>query len=927
MVYLAVSSDWEVAERPCTPKKSVQSFRFLHGPNLYARQPVMVAILAIGSYEDKPSTFFPGFTERLTAWLPDLQEHRCSIGRPGGFIERLRSGTYLGHITEHVALELVGMIGLPAFFGRTRGTGELGVYRVVIACSEDALARPTFDAALEMVLAAMNDQPFDVAGRLKRLQALAGEVRLGPSTAAIAEAARARDIPVLRLTPAGNLLQLGWGVYQKRIQAAETGLTSSLAVSICQEKPLTNLMLRDAGVPVPDGETVRTARGAWSAARRLGLPVVVKPADGNQGNGVSANLTSRTALMAAFAEARKHSRNILVERYIEGDDFRLLVVKGKMVAAARRDPPVVVGDGVQTVKELAERLNEDPRRGEGHGSPMTRVPFSGATGLTLRQQGLAWLSVPEHGQIVRLRQNCNLSTGGVATDVTDYVHPGNARLAELASRVVGLDIAGVDVVCQDISRPLQEQGGAVIEVNASPGLRMHVFPAQGQSRPVADAIVEMLYPQDSPSRVPVIAVTGTNGKTSVVRLISYMYELAGKTAGMTSTEGTFVASERILEGDCSGPRSARSVLSHPNVEVAVLETARGGILRDGLGFDACNVAVVTGVAGDHLGLEGVNSLEDLSRVKQVIVQSVRADGAAVLNADDPLVAGMAEASPGRVVYFSLDPYNPLIASHLAAGGDAVFIDNGAIILASGESRTELLPLAKLRFAFGGKVRFMVQNALASVAAAWAAGLDPALIASALTSFQNGPLSLPGRFNIINLDSVEVLVDYAHNAAALTALSQAMEALGKRRTHMVIGLPGDRRDEDLVEAISATTSYVDSYIVREDSDRRGRARREIFNLVKKSLGKEAPVAYISDELAAIAKALELARPGERVIIIVDKVHHALGVLEALATSAPKRRDSLRVLPRTDRPVQPKAVLRASPDATVRSRTLLRASSRA
>ncbi len=863
---------------------AIRSFRLLRGPNLYAYMPVMVITLAIGSYDEEPSTNFPGFAERLSAWLPGLQEHRCSPGRPGGFIERLRRGTYLPHIAEHVALELQGIVGFPLKFGRTRGTGEPGVYRVVIAYKQPELARPSFETALELVLAAMHDTPFNVARRIRSLQEIADEYRLGPSTEAIAEAARARGIPVERLTPTDNLLQLGWGIYQRRIQAAETSLTSSIAEGICQDKSLTNQVLETVGLPVPEGYIVSSAREAWAAAQRCGLPVVVKPANGHQGEGVSTNLSTRASVLAAFAQARKHASKVLVERHIEGFDFRLLIVNGKMVAASRRDPPHIVGNGRQTVLKLVETVNRDPRRGEGHGSPLTRIPLDGVTKLVLSKQNMTWLSIPSDGQLIKLRDNCNLSTGGTAVDVTDDVHPDNSRLAELAAQVVGLDIAGVDIICKDIRRPLKEQGGAIIEVNASPGLRMHLYPAEGRPRPVGEAVIDSLYPAGSPSRVPLIAVTGTNGKTTVVRLITHMYKLAGKVVGMTSTEGTFVDGEQIIEGDCSGPRSARSVLSHPRVEVAVLETARGGMLREGLAFDNCTIAVVTNVAGDHLGLEGIDTLEELARVKQIIVDSVPREGASVLNADDPLVANMAGASAGRVVYFSLHEQNPIIASHLEAGGDSVLVRNGGIVLASGSSSLELVQLSRIGFTGGGNIAFQVQNTLASTAAAWAAGLNPSLIAQALVTFQNDPFTLPGRFNVIDIDGIQVILDYAHNTAALTALGQAVEVLGKRRTHMVIGLPGDRRDNDLVEAICATRSYVDGYIVRDDSDRRGRAKREIFRLARKSLTRGVPAMYVGSERDAIQKALNVVQPGERLIIIVDKIENALNVLDSLSATA-------------------------------------------
>jgi len=605
---------------------TVDELHFLRGPNIYAYMPVMYTTIDIGPFEQRPSDTFPGFVERITSWLPGLHTHECSVGRPGGFVERLRLGTYLGHICEHVTLELQGLMGFPVGFGRVRGTGERGVYRVVIAYKEEEPARAAFETAVRLTLAAMLDQPFNATEEIERLVELAEEYRLGPSTAAIVDAARSRQIPVMRVTPTSGLVQLGYGVRQQRIRASETSNTRAIAVDICQEKPLTNRMLRTVGVPVPEGRLVASADEAWEAAQAIGLPVVVKPADGNQGKGVTVNLWHESDVRAAFALADEYSYEVLVEKYIVGHDFRVLVVNGHMVAAARRDPAQVIGDGQRTVRQLVEDENRDPRRRPGHSSSLTRIRLDGAAELVLQQQQLTVDAVPSAGQVVLLRSNGNLSTGGTATDVTNLVAPANARLCELAAQILDLDIAGVDVICRDLSRPLNEQGGAIVEVNAAPGLRMHLDPAHGQRRDVGAAIIEMLYPPGSASRIPIVAVTGTNGKTTVTRLISHMYETARWSVGMTTTEGTYVGGERIIQGDCSGPRSAQAILLHPRVEVAVLETARGGILREGLAFDWCTIGVVTNISADHLGLRGINTLGDLARVKQVVVENSIATG-------------------------------------------------------------------------------------------------------------------------------------------------------------------------------------------------------------------------------------------------------------------------------------------------------------
>ncbi|MDP8925102.1 MAG: cyanophycin synthetase [Chloroflexota bacterium] len=862
---------------------TVRDLRALRGPNLWSYKPALHAVVDIGPYEELPSTSFPGFTERLTAWLPSLREHECGIGKPGGFVERLETGTYLGHIVEHVTLALQNEMGFDVGYGRARMTDEPGVYNVVIAYQEEEAGRAAFETALRMVLAAMHDEPFDAAGEIERLRELADEVRLGPSTAAIVEAARKRDIPVLGLTDGSSLVQLGYGVHQKRIMASETSTTSSIAVEICQDKPLTNRMLRTVGVPVPEGRTVGSAEEAWTVAQDIGLPIVVKPEAGNQGKGVTVNLRSEAEVRAAYELARQYDRCALVERHVVGDDYRLLVVNGKMVAAARRDPAQVVGDGRRTVRELVDEVNADPRRREGHGSVLTRIQLGEAAALVLEQQGLTFDSVPAAGQRVKLRSNGNLSTGGTATDVTDDVHPANARVAELAAQILALDVAGIDVLCGDIGRPLTEQGGAIVEVNAAPGLRMHLAPTVGQGRDVGMPIVEMLYPDGAPSRIPIVAITGTNGKTTVTRLAAHIFATARKLVGMTCTDGTFIGGERIIEGDCSGPRSAQAVLLHPWVEVAVLETARGGILREGLAFDACAVGVVTNIAGDHLGLKGINTVEQLARVKQVVVESVRQDGAAVLNADDQLVAEMAASCPGRIVYFGLDPGNPVLASHLADGGAAAYVEGGAIVLADEGRVTELIELDRVGFTLGGKVHFQVQNALAAAAAAWMAGLNPALIARALTTFTTDGSTVPGRFNLHEISGVQVVVDYGHNAAAMQALGQAVQALGPRRTVMLMTLPGDRRDEDLRATLEATFGWVHEYVFYDEPSLRGRALEEVPRLLLSHLAEDGRAAgHVARDVGdALAHAWRRLRPGDRLVFLADDVAEAMDLLRAAA----------------------------------------------
>jgi cyanophycin synthetase len=859
---------------------SIHGMRVLRGPNLFAYMPVLQVTLDIGPFEQQPSSNFPGFTERIVGWLPGLQTHECSLNRPGGFIERLQRGTYLAHIVEHVAIELQSMMGFDVTFGRALNTDRRGVYDVIVAYKEEEAAREAFETALRMTLAALHDEPFDAEAEIERLLTLADRYRLGPSTAAIVDAARRRNIPITRLTPQGSLVQLGWGVNQQRIWASETSNTCAIAVELCQEKPLTNRLLRMVGLPVPEGESVTTADAAWRAAQAISGPVVVKPDAGNQGKGVSTNLSSEADVRSAFDIARRFGQQILVERFVEGDDHRLLVVAGKLVAAARRAPAMVTGDGKRTIRELVEEVNRDPRRRDGHSSTLTRIKLDEAATLVLQQQSLTVDSVPELGQQVKLRLNSNLSTGGTAIDVTDIVHPSNRRVAELAAQFLALDVAGIDIVCRDIRRPLAEQGGAIVEVNAAPGLRMHIHPAEGTPRDPGPPIVDMLYPDKASARIPIVAITGTNGKTTTTRLVAHIFETARKVVGMTSTNGVYINKERLMTGDCSGPKSARAVLLHPHVEVAVLETARGGILREGLAFDRCTVGVVLNVTSDHLGTRGINTLEDLAKVKQVVIENVARDGTAVLNADDPLVAQMAAVCDGRVIYFSSRPGSAVVAAHLDAGERAVLIENNAIVMATGDERNELIDLASVPFTYNGAIRFQVENALAAVAAAWGAGVNPAMIARALTTFTTDGATVPGRFNINEVSGVQVIVDYGHNPAAMTALGQALDAIGKRRTLLVLGLPGDRRDDDLIATMDASLAFTDEYLLF-DTDRRGRADGEVTSLLMSRISDGRAASVVRDEFEGIERAWRQARPGDRIILIAEEVDAALERIAQLA----------------------------------------------
>jgi cyanophycin synthetase len=837
---------------------------------------------------DKPSNEFPGFNDRLINWMPTMIEHRCSIGVRGGFFQRLRTGTYLGHILEHVTLELQSLAGTDVGFGKARETSEKGVYRVIIEYDDETVGRECLAVARELLMAALQDRPFDVAGEIERLRNLAHEVCLGPSTRAIVEAVSARGVPYRRLNNE-SLILFGHGRKQRRIQAAETDRTGAIAEAIAQDKEMTRMMLRAVGVPTSCGRPVSDAEDAWRAATEIGVPVVVKPQDGNQGRGVATNLTTHEQVVRAFDAARQESEHILVERFAPGHDYRLLVVGDRVVAAARREPAQVMGDGIHTVVQLVEQANADPRRSEHHATVLSKIKLDAVALTVLADQGHTPASIPPAGATVLIRRNANLSTGGTAIDVTERVHPAVAASAVDAAKIVGLDIAGIDVVAQDISRPLSEQGGIIVEVNAAPGLRMHLEPSVGISRPVGEAIAEILFPRGDMGRIPIVAVTGVNGKTTTTRFIAHVLRGTGKTVGMTCTDGIYVNDRRIDSGDCSGPQSARSILMNPSVDMAVFETARGGILREGLAFDYCDVAVVTNIGdGDHLGISDVNTPEELAKVKRCIVESVSPDGYAVLNANDPLVVEMAARCPGDVVFFALDANHPVVVRHRGVGGRAIFVRDGQVVLAKGNREEPIVSLARLPLTRGGQVAFQVENALASIAAAWSLGLPKDLIRTRAESIAADIDKVPGRFNVLEIEGTTVVVDYGHNAHSLAAVIEAINTFPHARRTCLYTTAGDRRDSDIIRQGELLGGAFDRVVLYEDHYRRGRADGEIMGLLRKGLESAARTKEIIEVVGANQAAevtLTSAKPGELVLLQADTIDETVqwlkGYLEALA----------------------------------------------
>ena len=850
----------------------VSRIRALRGPNLWSRRTALEAIVSCESREYDIANL-PGFEDRLRARFPAL-----GVLQPAGHDRAVPLACALGAAT--LALQLHA--GCAVTFARCVPTLDVGIYQVVVEYGEEAVGRHAFALACHLIDAALNDTPFDLATALKELAELDESERLGPSTGAIAAAAVARGIPFRRLT-SGSLIQFGWGRRQRRIQAAETSNTSAIAESVAQDKELTKRLLHAAGVPVPLGRPVKDADDAWAAAQEVGVPVVLKPRDGNQGKGVAVNISTREQIFEAYRVAASHREDIIVERYLPGHDFRLLVVGDSVVAAARRDPPCVNGDGKRSIRELVDDVNRDPRRGEGHGTSLTRINLDEIALATLAEQGYTPESVPVPGARVVLRNNANLSTGGTATDVTDDLHPEFAARAVAAAKAVGLDVCGVDVVADTVIRPLEDQGGGIVEVNAAPGLRMHLSPSYGKGRAVGDAIISTLFEPGDDGRIPLVAVAGTNGKTTTVRLIAHLMGAGGRTVGMTNSDGVYIGDRRIDTGDCSGPRSARNVLMHPDVEAAVFETARGGILREGLGFDRCDVAVVTNIGvGDHLGLNYINTVEDLAVVKRVIVENVGPNGAAVLNAMDPHVVPMASSCQAQVIFFAHDRQHPVVAAHHAQGLKVVYRDGNDIVAAQKDDFVRL-PLSNIPLTDNGRLPFQIENVMAAVAAAWAINLPWDCVRERLSNFVSNAGTAPGRFNRFRLRGAEIIVDYGHNPDAMLALVRALEALPAGRRTVIVSGPGDRRDEDLRRQTEILGDWFDRVVLYEDQCQRGRQDGEVMRLLKQGLAnakRTRDIVEIYGEFPAIDAGLNDLQEGDLCLILIDQVDAALAYIERL-----------------------------------------------
>ena len=881
--------------------------RVYRGPNVWSYEQCVHLLVDLGELEQWPSARIPGFVDRLIEVLPGVGDHSCSTGRRGGFLERLREGTWLGHVAEHVALQLQAEAGHEIRRGKTRSADEPGQYHVIYGYIDERVGVAAGRLAVRLVNHLVEPEPeFDFGQELERFLLDSERYAFGPSTQALVDEAASRDIPYIRLN-AGSLVQFGQGVHQRRIRATMTSQTSALAVDIASDKELTARLLGAAGLPVPHSQAVRTVEQAVRLAERIGYPVVLKPADGNHGRGVQLDLRSAEQVQQSFAAAKEQARNgrVIVESFYQGKDYRVLVVGGHMVAVAERVPAHVVGDGEHSIAELVDIVNADPRRGVGHEKVLTRIKITAAAEQLVAEQGFAMDDVPDAGVEVALAATGNMSTGGISIDRTYEAHPDNVEIAEEAARVVGLDVAGIDFICPDIAEPVRETGGGICEVNAAPGFRMHTHPTVGEPQFVAKAVIDNLFPIGSRSRVPIIAVTGTNGKTTTARMLAAIFKGMGHKVGMTSTDGITIDQRLIIRADASGPKSARMVLQNPRVDFAVLEVARGGILREGLGYDRNNVAVVTNVAPDHLGIGGINTLEQLADVKSVVVEAVPRDGIAVLNADDPLVAGMRRRCRGDVIWFSLgEPGSQgreLAEAHCRRGGTAVLLDSDErgeyILLRQGRRSMRLTYCDRLPATYGGKARFNVMNAMAAAGAAFAQGAHLHDIRAGLTGFLPTWDSAPGRLNYIDVGGVHGFVDYAHNAPGLRALGEFLQAyleglsksnqdIGRRRLIGVVGTAGDRRDSDIIELGRVAADFFDVIVIREDKKLRGREQGEVVALIDQGIKEQTPgrtreTHIILDEVEATQYALSVANPGDVLAVMGDDLQALADTLMAQA----------------------------------------------
>lgn len=846
--------------------------RALRGPNRYSRYPTIFMLLDIEEYEEQPSDTLPGFPERLLQLIPSLYHHQCSVGEPGGFLQRLQRGTWAGHIVEHIALETQCLAGMEVGFGKTFDTDTKGIYKVVYRYRVESAGLRAGQAAVALFEAVACDHPFEIETLILELKELRENDMLGPSTHSIVEEAKRRGIPAQRLN-ADSHIQLGYGVKQRHIQATLTDQTSALGVEIADEKFRTKLLLRQAGIPAPEGALVSSLIEIKQAAERIGDPVAIKPEVGNHGRGITARVSSEKELETAFMSAWTVCESVIVEQSLTGFDFRVLVINGKLVAAALREPAHVIGDGTSSIGQLIEMTNADPRRGIGHERVLTTITVDTMTLRLLTLKGFTVNDVLPENEKLYLKSTANLSTGGTARDVTDEVHQDVRLMCERIARLIGMDCIGIDIVAPSLQQPLKSESAGVVEVNAAPGFRMHLDPTEGKARNVARPFVEMLFPSTDDFDVPIIAVTGTNGKTTTSKLIAHALKYSGKNVGLAGTTGIEIDGVTITAGDYSGPEGARVVLREPTVDHAVLEVARGGIIRRGLGFEDCHIGILLNVDEDHIGTDGVEDLDDLALVKSTVIEVVRPSGFSILNADDATVVGLKDRAGGEVIYFSLNSENETVAQHLAAGGTAVVQEGDDVIIRSDGPPIRVLSILDAPITLRGIVTFNTANVLAAVAALHGLGMAVNTIRNGISTFHPSATQNPGRMNIIDFVTFKVILDYGHNVPAIHALGAALPKISNGRKIVIAHGTGNRTDDNIREFGAALASVYD-HIILADIDPRNRVLGETPELVKSGAldagFSEMEIEIIIDPLKAIDRIFSIVQPGDLIMIQVDEV---------------------------------------------------------
>ena len=861
----------------------IDKIQALRGPNIWSvqRKKLIQMRLDLEELENRPTNKIEGFRERIEAMFPTMIEHRCSEGCRGGFFSRVERGTWMGHVIEHIALEIQTLAGMETGFGRTRETKTPGIYNVVFSYTEENVGLYAAEAAVNIAQALIDATVYDVEADIQKMREIRERVRLGPSTGSIVEEAVARDIPWIRLGT-NSLVQLGYGVNQMRFQATITCKTSSIAVDIACNKEQTKKMLDAASIPVANGGICVDEEDLEEVVKKIGYPIVLKPLDGNHGKGASINVKTWEDVVEGLAYAKKYSHRVIVEKFITGYDFRVLIIDNKLVAAAKREPAHVKGDGKHTIQQLINETNLDPKRGYGHENVLTQIDVDRDTTDLLEKLGYTLETVPRKDEVVYLKSTANLSTGGTSVDVTDMMHPENIFLCERISRVIGLDICGVDIMAENLTQPLKENGGCILEVNAAPGFRMHLAPSEGLPRNVAAPVIDMLYPPGKPSRIPIIAVTGTNGKTTTTRLIAHIVKNNGYRVGFTTSDGIYVQNHLMEKGDTTGPVSAEYILKDPTVEFAVLETARGGILRAGLGFSRCDIGIITNIQEDHLGLSDIHTLDDLARVKATVVRSIKKEGWAILNAEDDQCMKIANDLHCNIAYFSMDENHPKVKQFAKEGKIVAVYENGYITIKKGEWKIRVERATHVPLTMGGKARFMIANVLAATLAAYLQGFKTEDISLSLQTFIPSAAQTPGRMNIFEFKKFKVLIDFAHNPAGYKGVEEYLSSVEATKKIGIIAGVGDRRDEDIKECATIAARMFDHIIIRQEKYLRGRTEEEIIGLIMEGIavsGKKVSHEIIPKETEAIKHAIDTAEDGTFITALSDVVTNAIEIVQS------------------------------------------------